>query len=84
MEVLCPYYWVKGFEDKKVKPLDTELLTNQMRTATSSLHDKSDRLVNAKMLFAWTDPVLYGEVYANYLFQVFTLFSTFRHLDYST
>ncbi|CAB9497735.1 Heme oxygenase 2 [Seminavis robusta] len=45
----------------------TPLLTDQMRAATKSDHDKSDKLVNLKLALVLTSPALYGEALGLFL-----------------
>lgn len=44
-----------------------QLLTDQMRSATKAIHDKSDKLVNLKLALVLTSPSLYGEAIGLFL-----------------
>ena len=61
MENLCPYYWVYP-PAKDTRSPDQKELTQLMKEATLELHEKSDNLVNMKLLLALTDRVEYGQV----------------------
>ena len=84
MEALCPYYWVKGVPEKSKKKTrkvhddgSSGPLTQRMRDETLQVHSTSDKLVNMKLVVAFTDRRLYGLA----LLRFYVIFRTLKTLS---
>mmetsp|Transcript_17598 Transcript_17598/g.28657 ORF Transcript_17598/g.28657 Transcript_17598/m.28657 type:complete len:232 (+) Transcript_17598:89-784(+) len=73
MEALCPYLWLFQKSNGSTRSHgedgdDEEALTTAMQKRTRAIHDISDKLVNAKLLMAFSDRKAYGDAVSHFYY----------------